>query len=47
MYWLIIISILVGIYDGFRQLYLVNNGLKSGIAPSTNLVNYLFFDKLD
>lgn len=45
MFYILLIAMIVGWYEGGSILYRTHHGLMSGTQPSSNLAGFLFLDK--
>jgi hypothetical protein len=45
MFYILLIAMIVGWYEGGTMLSRTHNGLISGTEPSSNLAGFLFLDK--
>lgn len=45
MFYILVLAMMVGWYEGGKKLYDTHHGLESGVQPSGNLLGFLFLDK--
>lgn len=45
MFYMILLAMAVGWYEGGKKLYNTHHGIESGIQPSANLLGFLFLDQ--
>lgn len=45
MFWLLVLAMIIGWYQGGKKLYFTHHGLEDGVSESDNLVSFVFLNK--